>query len=542
MNAVTAEPPAVPATSPQALRDFHDFLSPMLVKELRQGTRAPLFIWSLIVMNLLLTVVVWLMALSPDDNGLANVFWYTITGVVCGVLPLRASNALHDELRGGTIDTLVLTRLTGWRIALGKWVAVAAQQVLTMVTVMPYLLVRYFTGGVNVGQELLWLAAFLVLGVAVAGILAGFSWLPHFLLRAALMIAVLWGGGALVSELIEHGVQDADFWRNGWERMGWRGMLVLLLAVSHAVFFALDTGAGRAGSKVENRSALRRLVGIGALCVYGGMLWWAQSVTALASGYSTFPSAVVVMRMAVVFGILTAMVLVVQAMAENPVPLAPVAEPFVRRGRIGRLAGKFLYPGWPSGVWFSFLIAMAFFGLGIWSFLDSYWSVHWDTGWSLSRALRGNSLAELLLMLAVLGTLAVPPVLYHLVFKRWLPWNAAVYVLFLALALAAHLIIATSADGLDSAAVYYPGMLLPSMGATAAGNLAEDAGPEMLLIRPEAYLNLTRETVLAITALVTAAWWTAALLLGLRGMREMTVVEEEAAAALKKPAKGAEGG
>ena len=145
-------------------------------------------------------------------------------------------------------------------------------------------------------------------------------------------------------------------------------------------------------------------------------------------------------------------------------------------------------------------------------------------------------------MLAVLGTLAVPPVLYHLVFKRWLPWNAAVYVLFLALALAAHLIIATSADGLDSAAVYYPGMLLPSMGATAAGNLAEDAGPEMLLIRPEAYLNLTRETVLAITALVTAAWWTAALLLGLRGMREMTVVEEEAAAALKKPGKGAEGG
>jgi hypothetical protein len=58
---------------------------------------------------------------------------------VCLLLPLRLSAALREEMGGNTMDTLVLTRLSGWRIVLGKWVATAALQVLMALTVLPYL-------------------------------------------------------------------------------------------------------------------------------------------------------------------------------------------------------------------------------------------------------------------------------------------------------------------------------------------------------------------------------------------------------------------
>ena len=101
---------------------------------------------------------------DPGENSLHQAFFGGYCALVCGLLPLRAAGALHDELRGNTIDTLILTRLTGWRITLGKWVAVVAQQLLATVTVLPYLIVRYFAGGIDVPMELAWLGIFLLAG------------------------------------------------------------------------------------------------------------------------------------------------------------------------------------------------------------------------------------------------------------------------------------------------------------------------------------------------------------------------------------------
>jgi cyanate permease len=48
------------------------------------------------------------------------------------------------------------------------------------------------------------------------------------------------------------------------------------------------------------------------------------------------------------------------ALTEPLYLLPPICRPFVRRGAAGRLAGRFLYPGWPSGVLFTgLLIAVA---------------------------------------------------------------------------------------------------------------------------------------------------------------------------------------
>ena len=119
----------LPVAVPQ-IPDFSERLSPMLVKELRQGMRSPVFVWGLIVMNVFLSVNVWLTMVEPEESGLHRAFFGAFCALVCGLLPLRAAGALHDELKGNTIDTLIMTRLTGWRITLGKWVAIVAQQLL----------------------------------------------------------------------------------------------------------------------------------------------------------------------------------------------------------------------------------------------------------------------------------------------------------------------------------------------------------------------------------------------------------------------------
>jgi hypothetical protein len=49
----------------------------------------------------------------------------------------------------------------------------------------------------------------------------------------------------------------------------------------------------------------------------------------------------------------------VQALCERPANFAPVLKPFVKRGRIGRLAGRLLYPGWHTGVFFGLLMSLA---------------------------------------------------------------------------------------------------------------------------------------------------------------------------------------
>ena len=170
----------IPPGKAAGLPDFSERLSPMLVKELRQGMRSPLFVWGLIAMNLFLAGVVWLTMDDPDENMLHQAFFGGYCALVCGLLPLRAAGALHDELRGNTIDTLILTKLTGWRITLGKWVAVVAQQLLATVTVLPYLIVRYFAGGINIPMEVAWLGIFLLAGMGSAALLTGFSWIKYF--------------------------------------------------------------------------------------------------------------------------------------------------------------------------------------------------------------------------------------------------------------------------------------------------------------------------------------------------------------------------
>jgi hypothetical protein len=336
--------PGSPSGGVRPLKDFGDWMSPMLVKELRMGLKSPFFVWGFLGVQLLLALLS-LMFAGRGGEDLAIVFWWCLAGPVCLLLPLRLSGALREEMGGNTMDTLVLTRLSGWRIVIGKWVATAALQVLMALTVLPYLILRYFAGGIDVVQEIAWLGLFLLLGVTSSAVLLGLSFLKYFLLRAAVLLAVLlhtFGFCAVsVFEIArqQYGIESLH------DEIGTAGIWYCVVLLLWAIFFFLDLGASQLAPESENRATPRRLAAMVMVPV--------ATVLSLHSRENDFREAGGFVALG------AAMLTVVQAMSEQPGHLRPLVLPFARRGFFGRLAGRVLLPGWHTGLIYATLWVFA---------------------------------------------------------------------------------------------------------------------------------------------------------------------------------------
>jgi hypothetical protein len=342
MSAVATLASAPPA---RVVNEFSDRLSPMLVKELRQGLKSPFFVWGLVLMQAALGIGSMVM-MGDTGNEATLFFWWASTGVICILLPLRAANALRDEMSGNTLDTLVLTRLSAWRITLGKWIATASLQVLMAITVLPYLIMRYFAGGVNLPHELMFMAMFTLFGMVATAIMLGLSFFRYFLIRAAVMLGVLAGCTAFCAgavDVLEHGTDRlaAEIARE----LGWMGSAGALLLTVWVAYFFLDLGASQIAPLAENRSTRRRLVAIGLFSAAAACFWFMEEVSN-AMGWT------------IVIGWCVILVCI-QAVCEKPALYPPVLQPFVKRGLPGRLAGRLLYPGWPSGMLLTFILLIA---------------------------------------------------------------------------------------------------------------------------------------------------------------------------------------
>ena len=130
---------SLPATT-----DFPDRLSPMLVKELRQGLRAKTFVavfLSLQVLLLLILLTATASTSSANAGSVISVVIFTFFSIaVLVVQPLRGIGAISSEVKGNTIDMMVLTRLSARRIVHGKWFAIVSQSALIFATIVPYLI------------------------------------------------------------------------------------------------------------------------------------------------------------------------------------------------------------------------------------------------------------------------------------------------------------------------------------------------------------------------------------------------------------------
>ena len=344
---LTAAAGAKPARWPGD--DFPAWISPMLVKELRQGVQSGAFAWTFILLQvaMFLLMTFWVLNRSTglqsrlEVNQLFHGFFWAVFGFAAAIiLPVRAAGSMTAERIGNTLDLLRLTHLSSTQIVLGKWLAVMAQVLLIAAAVLPYLVLQYFFGGLDIVADLFsFMVVLLVAAVITAGSLAaaGQSPLTRGLITAFFFFAVpnfLGGAGSVFGTAV---------------LSPWSALPAILVVAVLLTAVMLVYAAAAIAPPAENHAArvrLLALVATGLALVAGG---WFGPISA---------SFVIAVTVLLVAGIAIA------ELTSDPVELASIHAPFARLGPFGRLAAMVLTPGWATAICFTLLVA-PFLGLAV---------------------------------------------------------------------------------------------------------------------------------------------------------------------------------
>lgn len=346
---------AVPPAGKKKWRgdDFPSWLSPMVVKELRQGVQSGAFAWTFIgLQGAMFLLMTWALTFfEPGSHGRAHdmvhfFFWLIVAAGVLLVLPLRGLGAISSERIGNNLDLVRLTRLSATRIVLGKWLAIVAQAALLVTAILPYLVLRYFFGGVNVVRDLEIIGWLFAGSMVVAAVALALSTLPLWVRIGAATLAVPVGLGAV----------EVFFSRGGFvvvrtaERLGVFALFTLYVVV------LLEYTASRIAPVAENHALRKRTIA------------FLISLIGLAIGVWAYQQ---VVGVAVVVLLPLLLTYAAEALVERPVHLTSQAAAFARFGLPGRIAARVLTPGWATGLVFVFILAalcLASLATGAWRF------------------------------------------------------------------------------------------------------------------------------------------------------------------------------
>ena len=326
------------------LTDFPDRLSPMLVKELRQGMRARGFTMVFLGLQGLLAFILLTTGAALESDGAGSAASGTIFTLfaiaVLGIQPMRGSNALSSEITSNTIEMMVLTRLSAWRIVFGKWIAIVSQSALLLATIIPYLILRYFFGGMNLLGEMVLLALIFLTSMALTALMVGFSATTSKLARILPIfgIIILANIGSAFFSRGRFGGGSAFFTLSDWHSIVAIGCYVTF--ISYAGWCALSHGTSVIAPAAENHTTIRRLVAL--------VLTIAAAVTAYFAEFEAEATLLLIGGFAVPA--------LITSLTEPVVILPPVCYPFLKRGLLGKIAAAFLLPGWPTGVFYSGLL------------------------------------------------------------------------------------------------------------------------------------------------------------------------------------------
>lgn len=331
------------------LRDFSDRLSPMVVKELRHGLRTRAFTSLLTTFQICMILLVGTGMLGVPMQVITNIFWGLSLLILLVALPLRGFATLSGEVQGGTMDMLTLTSISSFRIVYGKWSALFSQTLLLACSLLPYMVARYYFGGVEIVAEAFALVL-AVLGSALssAGYVA-FSSQRSMVLKLFLTVGTLTAmipGTAFIFMMINarEDVLSPLFNLPWLEQAALLGGIVLVAA--YGVFTFLAMGASRIAPVSENHSTWKRLIHLGMLTLL------AAAVAALA--FHPFEGA---MFWAYVPSLALTLLVGVDVLTEEMPRFPSVVQGMAQKGRFSTGMGRLFYPGWASGVFFYTLLA-----------------------------------------------------------------------------------------------------------------------------------------------------------------------------------------
>ncbi|MEN9661460.1 MAG: hypothetical protein RL324_409 [Verrucomicrobiota bacterium] len=370
--------------APFECNDFPSWVPAVLVKELRQGlhTRgffAIVILFHAVMVVAMTTTVIALPGATPAARAAAadtsNTFFWTLLAVMLLlVLPARALVGLRAEVDSRTLDLLVLTHLSAWRIVLGKWASLVAQGFLLLVSMLPYGFVRYFAGSVDLADD----AFRCCLLLSGCGLLtAAALWCSGLPRMAAIPIVILIGYGT-----------GMPAFRSAAGAVAYAGPLSFAadspsLAVFDGVLlllFFLVGAVRRIAAPAENYALVTRLL---ALPAFLPVPVFALMGKAELARYQ--------------FGLAACILIVVAAMEITSVrlPMGIHWRTFLKRGAPGRLVAPLFQPGWQSALAFTLLAGSVVCALVWWGGLYS----------------PGERLSFLRLALLVAGGLAFPAAL-----------------------------------------------------------------------------------------------------------------------------------
>ncbi|MCB1086941.1 MAG: hypothetical protein KDM63_07840 [Verrucomicrobiae bacterium] len=196
MSAAPAITGSADAIDPMArCTPLPDSIGPVFAKELRQGLRAHRFVLPFVAVQIFAIIAIgaelgitsaYAGATGSDIFG-GLVVWVVIFGVGI-IMPLTNIAALRPELSDGrNVELLLMSNLNRWQIVRGKWLVGFTLAMLMLVSLIPYLLTRYFAGGAELFNDLFMILGVILGNALLTGLAIGASGFGNLLGRFLLM-------------------------------------------------------------------------------------------------------------------------------------------------------------------------------------------------------------------------------------------------------------------------------------------------------------------------------------------------------------------
>jgi len=326
------------------MKDYSDLISPILVKEFRQGIRSKLFTFTFLLSQFVMVLIVITgLALDGMNQKDFNIlFWIIVILPIMFLLPLSGINSISEEVKLKTIDLIYLTHLGSFRILLGKMLSICFQILLLLSAVLPYVIVRYYIGNVNLYEDLVFLVNAFLIATLVTSLSIFLSTVKlNPILKWILLLFILYSVIGSIS-VLSFGPAS----RSGMGFMSVGFIIYIYLFWALTITLILEFGAKLIAPEIENHSTSIRLIGIAFVLI-------AFSSTIFLSSKSE--KEFIFATTMVIIGLIS-FVSCCEKMKTSPL----VYLPFVRYKRSGRLLGKLLYPGWITGIIYTVFLTASF--------------------------------------------------------------------------------------------------------------------------------------------------------------------------------------
>jgi len=322
-----------------------DRFNPMVIKELRQGLKSRSFLASFLGLQVAMVISMFVYLVSANSKGADlsaadGLFWFMLGLILLLFMPLRSFQALSEEIKGNTLEMLFLTRMNAWKITFGKWCALVIQLLLMVTAILPYFVLRYFLGSIDIAGNLEMLFYMIIAAMLFTSVGVGLSGLNSKLLRGLIIVGVLLSFNIL--PLLFLGASAGFGGGPTFGMMGWPELVIGLIVVGILMMFFVEYGASQIAPPAENHSLRKRMLALSLAVVLGSFACIVDDSIA---------------------GIILSLVLLI------PVSIDALCEPLIGIPSVYlklkkfRIARWLFYPGWVSGFLFVSLVYWILFSM-----------------------------------------------------------------------------------------------------------------------------------------------------------------------------------